>query len=162
MLSHIEDGALLPGRPPRCLRFRSPAHGQTAEWSYKRSRTWTHKGHCVSWVRKGMRSRCCKAVRMRSTSQSKRRELGPPAPGTRGSSTEIRSPCGACCITRHTSFTSSSDCASCCSWRPCWDVVDGAAELCTGGSHVWVGCGDVGVVLQLEAKKAAGSGAPGL
>ena len=59
-------GGRLPGPihrtrgPP--LRFGSPARGQAAAWSQKRSRN----------------RRCCKAVRLRSAPQSKRKELGPP------------------------------------------------------------------------------------
>ena len=30
-------------------RLRSGAHGQAAAWSQKRSRTWLHGGHCLSW-----------------------------------------------------------------------------------------------------------------
>ena len=36
------------------------------------------KWHCVSWAESGMQRRCCGAVRMRSASQPKRREAGPP------------------------------------------------------------------------------------
>ena len=43
----------------------APAHGQTAAWSLKRSRTWPHKRHCVSWAKNGMRRRCCRAVWIR-------------------------------------------------------------------------------------------------
>ena len=44
-----------------CLRLWSPAHGQTAVWSQKRSKTWPHKGHCETRARNGMRRRICRA-----------------------------------------------------------------------------------------------------
>ena len=63
-------------RPPRC-GDDCGLHGHTAVVLPKRSTTWPHREHCVSVVRKGMPTRCCRDVRTRSASQSKEVEAGP-------------------------------------------------------------------------------------
>ena len=70
--SLFSGGDLLPGRlrgrrgPPRCVC--GSGHQRMG-----RLRTWPHKGHCVSWSRKGSGGAVCSAVRGRSTTQSKER-----------------------------------------------------------------------------------------
>ena len=80
-----------------CLRSRSPTRGQTAAWSQKRSRTSTQGRHCESWSRKGMRRRCW-PVRVRSTSQSQRGELGHPTSQAPAPGPHASVPLSGCCI----------------------------------------------------------------
>ena len=99
-----------------------PPQGQLAAWSQKRSRTWPHRMHCVSWSRKRMRRRCCKVVRVRSASQSRRGESVPPtsedpALGTWCNSREIwllewHFPSRCPEYVHRTSWTSGSECVT--------------------------------------------------
>ena len=79
----------------RLQQMRSPAHGWSAAWSHLATQG------ALRVLDEGMRRQCCKAVWMRSASQSQRREADIlparlPLPGSGGVRKEIRSLCVAC------------------------------------------------------------------
>ena len=78
-LSPSEGGGLLPGRLRLYLQLRSPAKGRLRHDRRNGSRTWPHGGTVCPGPGRGCTGDAAGPLRVRSGSQSKRGELGPPS-----------------------------------------------------------------------------------